>query len=102
MTRGIKALIELDVFNTYFDAINGRIKASGTGRLRLYVGDCVSYTFQLFKNNGWSPEVDSPNEVYEVLQNVLCLCFQANGIDGRANWSDDLNYIYVSGVNYSV
>lgn len=95
MKKRINAFITLDVFNTYFDVINERIKDTNARHLRLYVGDFVNYTFQLFKNNGWSPELDPPDEVYAVLQNVLCLCFQANGIDGTAKWSDDMNYIYV-------
>ena len=95
MTRGIKVLIACDVINTYSDVINERIRETNTRHFKLYVGDFVNYTFQLFKNNGWNPKLDSPDEVYAILKSVLCLCFQANGIDGTAEWSDDMNYICV-------
>lgn len=92
-----KALITLEIFNRYSDILSERVENSGNQNSgRFYTGDIVNDTFQMFINNGWSPSSESPEEVFEVLKNVLCICFQSNGIDGMAEWSDDMSYITIT------
>ena len=98
MNKGITALVTLDVLNEYADTLSERIKESksANGPMKFYIGDCLSYAFQLAQNNGWSPSTDSPDEIFEILKSVLVFCFSKCGVNRLADWSDDMNYIIVS------
>ena len=97
MKKSIETFITLDVLNEFSDILNARINTAKEDEFFIiYVGDCLRYTKQLFINNGWSEYYDSEKEIYDLVQKVLCLLFQANHVFGIAEWSNDTEYIIIN------
>ena len=60
---------------------------------KIYVGDVMLYTTELFLNNGWTEKMDSTSDITNVVSNLASLVFIKNHHERLAEWSDDCKYL---------